>query len=564
MDLGLSGLATGFDWRALVDKLVAVEQEPQNRLRIEQNTIRQRDNAYSSLTTQLNVLKSRVETLKEATLYQGRSTAVSDASIATASAADGAAPGAYAFQFIQLATASQQVGSSGVGGALSGSPDVSGLVLSNAGFSTAITAGSFTVNGHQVTVATSDTLQDVFDKISTATGGDVGASYDPGTDRITLTGSSEIILGSATDTSNFLSVTRLNNNGSNAISSSAELGAVRLSGAVADSNLATPLSDGGAGAGEFKINGVSISFDTSADSIQTILDRINNSSAGVTARYDATNDRFSLVNKTTGDVGFSLEDVSGNFLAATGLSGGSVQRGRDLIYSVDGGPQQTSRSNTITESGGGPAGLTVTALQEGATATITVGSNTEKVKTAINDFLTEYNKTQSLIDSQTASSTDANGKVTAGILANDGEADAIGSELRATVYAQVSGVLKGLADLGIESNGNNNSLELTDTDALDDALANHIESIQDLFSDESTGVATLLGSYLEKTVGDDGTIPTKQGNLQKEVAAIDSQISDLERIVQSNRQRLIESFTAMETAQANINRQLQYLQNAFK
>ena len=34
--------------------------------------------------------------------------------------------------------------------------------------------GTFTVNGKQITLATSDTLQAVFDKISTATGGAVG------------------------------------------------------------------------------------------------------------------------------------------------------------------------------------------------------------------------------------------------------------------------------------------------------------------------------------------------------------------------------------------------------
>ncbi len=51
-------------------------------------------------------------------------------------------------------------------------------------------------------------------------------------------------------------------------------------------------------------------------------------------------------------------------------------------------------------------GLSVTALAEGA-ATVSVSTDTAKIKTAINDFLTEYNKTQSGIDTQTASTTDA-------------------------------------------------------------------------------------------------------------------------------------------------------------
>ena len=37
----------------------------------------------------------------------------------------------------------------------------------------------------------------------------------------------------------------------------------------------------------------------------------------------------------------------------------------------------------------------------------------------------------------------------------------------------------------------------------------------------------------------------------------------MERIVQATRQRMIESFTAMETAQARINQQLQFLLRTF-
>src|SRR6185436_6826542 len=97
----------------------------------------------------------------------------------------------------------------------------------------------------------------------------------------------------------------------------------------------------------------------------------------------------------------------------------------------------------------------VTALKEGST-TIEVASDSAKIRNAINDFLTEYNKAQSVIDTQTASTTDAKGKVTAGILAGESDADEMASRLRSTSYATVSaltGAIKSLADLGIVSNG---------------------------------------------------------------------------------------------------------------
>jgi hypothetical protein len=48
--------------------------------------------------------------------------------------------------------------------------------------------------------------------------------------------------------------------------------------------------------------------------------------------------------------------------------------------------------------------------------------------------------------------------------------------------------------------------------------------------------------------------------LGRQSSNIDQQLTDMERIVQANRQRMIDSFVKMEEAQAQINQQLQYLQ----
>ena len=173
IDLGISGLASGFDWRALVDQLTQVERSPQTRLRTEQNTIDQRKIAFASIATQLSVLRNRVTALKDTSLYNARSVTVSDSALASSTAAASTAQGSFAFAVTQLATTAARVGASDVAAPLNGSSDVSGLTLSNASFATAVTAGNFTVNGKQVTLATTDTLQQVFDKVNTATGGAV-------------------------------------------------------------------------------------------------------------------------------------------------------------------------------------------------------------------------------------------------------------------------------------------------------------------------------------------------------------------------------------------------------
>ncbi len=283
MDLGVSGLASGFDWRSLVEQLAEVERAPQKRLLTEQNVIELRNNAYGSILTQLGVLQNRLASLKEPNLFDTRQTRVGDATIASATADPGTPLGNYTFNFVQLATSAKQQGSSNIGRPLNASNEVSGLVLSDAGFVTAVTGGTFTVNGTQITIATSDTLQAVFDKISTATSGVVTGSYNATTDKISLASGGEIILGSATDTSNFLAVTKLNNNGSGVISSASALGGIKQSVSLSAANLATAISDGGSGVGEFKINGVSISFDASSDTLHDVIERINDSSAGVAA-----------------------------------------------------------------------------------------------------------------------------------------------------------------------------------------------------------------------------------------------------------------------------------------
>jgi flagellar hook-associated protein 2 len=561
MELGISGLASGFDWRAVADKLADVERAPQRRLRSEQGLLDQRRSAYGAISSQLSALNTRVQALNQS-LFTSRMVAGSDSSILAATVTNGAAIGSHTFNFIQLATAARQEGSLNISAGLSPGDDVSGLVLGSAGFWTPLKEGAFTVNGKQVVVAASDTLQEVFDRIATATGNSVTASYDAASDRIRLSSAGEIVLGSATDTSNFLQAARLNNNGTGEVVSAASLGSIRSGVALSSASFSVPLTDGGSGAGEFKINGVSISFDAGSDTLSKVIDRINNSTAGVFASYDAAMDRMVLSNKSTGDVGIGLEDVQGNFLAATGLSGGALQRGKDLVYTVNGGGERVSRENVVSEASSGIAGLSITALREGL-ASVTVSTDTAKIKQAISDFVEEYNKAQALIDSRTASSTNAAGKVTTGVLAGDMEAYSIASQLRSLANGRSEGIIRGLTGLGIISSGYDNSLRIDQDEKLSSALEADLDAVAALFTNTENGIAVRLANYLEKTIGEDGTLPNKQGNIGKETAAIETQIADLERQVQANRQRMIASFLAMEQAQARINQQLQFLQLRF-
>ena len=194
IDLGLSGLASGFDWKSFVSQIAQASRTPEQRLYAEQTTIQQRNNAFGSIKTQLGILQSRITALNEASLYDSRAAATSDSAIATASVSAGAPLGTFVFNVTSRATAARLNGAANIGQAISPTGDLSALTLGNAGFSTAATAGVFTVNGKQVTVATTDTMAQVFAKISTATSGDVTAAKSlaelavPDTLKFTLVG----------------------------------------------------------------------------------------------------------------------------------------------------------------------------------------------------------------------------------------------------------------------------------------------------------------------------------------------------------------------------------------
>ncbi len=558
-DLGIAGLASGFDWKTFVDQMTDIQRAPQKRLVQDQNQISQRNNALTGIKTQVGVLSSRVNALKEASLYETRSTTVATDTVATATSSGSSPLGTFSLEITQLATAAKNRGASNIGSPLASSPDVTGLVLGSAGFATDVRAGTFTVNGKVITIATTDTLQEVFNQISDATQGVVTGSYDSDTDKIVLTGETEIILGSATDTSNFLQIAKLVNNGTADVESGGALGGIKRSKTLAGANFTTAINDGGAG--EFKINGVSISYSQTRDSVQNVLDRINSSTAGVTASYDTVNDRFVLTNKSTGDQGIALEDVTGNFLSASGLAGGTLERGKNCLYKIDNGGTLSSASNTITEDSSGLGGLSIVAKDEGTTQ-ITVATDTTNIKKAITDFITEYNSLQKLIDKNTASTTDSKGKVTAGLLAADGDTSSIATTLRGMLVATLApgSSIKNLDALGFKTNGNDDTLLLDDETNLDTALGDNLTAVASLFSDAATGLGVKLAAYIEKTTGDDGTLIKHQQTLTDQMTDIDTQIEQMERIVQAQKESLIARFIAMEQASAKSNQQLKFLQ----
>ncbi|HEY5233619.1 MAG TPA: flagellar filament capping protein FliD [Verrucomicrobiae bacterium] len=562
--LAVTGLASGMDWSTVVSELAQAERAPETQWQSQQSAINTQKSAFTTIAGDLSTLQTDLQTLQDPTLYQSTSAQSSNAAVATAATGTKTSIGSFTFNISQLATAAQINGTANISQVLAPGGNVSGVTMGTAGFATPVTAGTFTVDGAQVTIAATDSLQDVFDKIASATGNKVTASYNSTTDEITLASSdsSEVVLGSAADTSNFLQVAQLYNNGTDSVSSTSALGRVNTTVTMSSSDLAAPITDGGTGNGQFTINGVTFNYDANSDSLQNILDDINRSAAGVTASYDSVNNRFTLTNNSTGDVGISMQDVTGNFLAATGLSGGTLARGQNLLYTLNGGSQQlVSQSNTIGQSSSGISGLSVTAAATGST-TVTTGSDTSKISSAIQQFITDYNAVQTAISSQQLVTTASDGTVTPGPLTGDQTANDIAENLRALSFSSGSGLTNSIAsigDLGVQTNGQDNTLTLGDSDTLNNALANNLNAVQSFFADATNGMATQLNSYITNITGTDGELTGHQASLTQQHDNLSTQISNLETKITSDSAQWTSEFQAMEQAESQANQELTYL-----
>jgi flagellar hook-associated protein 2 len=548
----------------LVDQLMQIEAAPVTRMQTEQATNTQKSGALAGLGTKLSSLQSAAQNLKDSSLFTGRTvTSNTTGSNWKLAATAGTAAGTHTIAVSQVATKARRDGATDVTGGLAATSDVAGVTLATMRTASVVTSGTFSVNGQKITLATTDSLKDVFDRIATATGNDVTAAYDPATDKITLTSASnaKIVLGAANDTSNVLAVLKLANNDSASVSSYGTLGSARTGNTLATAGLNAAITAvDGTGAGSFTINGVAINYNVNTDSLNALLKRINSAGAGVTATYDAINDRVQLGNNTTGDVGISLNEAAGGVLGALGLTGGATAvRGQNAQFSVDGGPTLISNSNTLDASALGIPGLSVT-VDSQTTQAITVAADTGKMQSNIKAFISAYNGVQSYIDTVTKVTTTA-GQVSTSVLSDNRDIQDWATQLRRMAFDTVggAGTIDRLDDLGIDLD-QAGQMSIKDQDKMNTALADHGADVESFFTSAATGFAAKFDVRLTALTKLD---TDSQERLTKANASIDKQIADLQRHLDQQRTQLTNSFINMESAQSQIKNQGQALTNAF-
>jgi flagellar capping protein FliD len=355
-DLRLTGLASGMDWQPIVEKLLELEAIPKRRLETQKTENEAKVSDLGVLKSQLDSLKSAAQALQDESLFNARSVQIkTENSGLTANASTGAITGSFSIEVESLASPTEISSKNRTSQKLASSINLSDR-LSDLPLHSAITPGTFTISGKTYSInSTNITLQELMDQINFSNGGVSGVnpegdstgitiSYDSLNDKMVLNSninssdsSNLLVLGSSTDTSNFLqSMKFLGEPSSGEVSSNFSLGSINMSVSLANANFAGAFAGLTSGLGNFFIGegegAVRIDYDINNDSLSKIINRVNESSANVFMYYDPIGDRFIVRNERPGTVGIVMHESedwdtissanrgSGNLLSLMGLA----------------------------------------------------------------------------------------------------------------------------------------------------------------------------------------------------------------------------------------------------
>ena len=119
-----------------------------------------------------------------------------------------------------------------------------------------------------------------------------------------------------------------------------------------------------------------------------------------------------------------------------------------------------------------------------------------------------------------------------------------------------------MSDLGFQSNGNDNTIAFSNSATLTSMLTSNLSGVKALFSNTTSGMGVQMDAFINATIGDGGTLTTRQADLTQQSTDISTQISNLETKITNDTNQWNSEFQAMETAESQTNQELTYLSQA--
>lgn len=391
---------------------------------------------------------------------------------------------------------------------------------------------------------------------------------------------------------------------------------VNMEAKISESGLRT-FKEGTTFPATITINGVDIKVEES-DTVRTLMDKINNSDAGVEVNYQNSSDKFVFTSKKDGASG--KISVGGDFENIFGTSFNKTD-GQDAIVAVkyagsDKEVEIVRDSNSfkidgMTISVNGEFGYKAGAggkLELDKTSdpvTFDAKVDEDKIVETIKKMVEEYNEIIELVGKETGTKPNRDyepltsaqkaemseseieaweEKAKEGLLFNDNDLKGLSNSLRFVVSTADQAALKKLGITTSSTASDNGKLSF-DESAFRAALKTDPEGIREMFTKERTvdengvatgvnGIAVNMKSAFDKyakTLGEPkgilieraGSIKSPasitQNSLYKQIEQIDERISDLQDLLEMEQDRYIKQFTALESVIAQMNSQSGWL-----
>jgi flagellar hook-associated protein 2 len=364
---------------------------------------------------------------------------------------------------------------------------------------------------------------------------------------------------------------------------------------------------------KFKINGKEVEVDTTTDTLNTVIAKINQKT-NVSAFYDEVTGKVSFMSKESGSVNgadgqgniITFDDTEGDFLANVLHVRHSTDEiadplptqiaATDASFTIN-GMATTRTSNSFTVNG---VQIILTEANPGSPITINVTNDVDKTVDKIKEFISSYNEmlkylqdlsTQPkyrsftpLTEEQKADMSDKDierweTQAKSGLMRNDMIITGAISSMRYGAVDAIntgSEVYKTLSSIGIKT-GNyseQGKLYLEDEAKLRKALEEDPDAVMKMFTangDERSeqGVASRLHNDLKKSLDQ---IVTKAGSfitladesiLSKQINRVADDIAAMNKKLTTLETNYYRKFAAFETAINRYNSQSAYLTNAF-
>lgn len=317
---------------------------------------------------------------------------------------------------------------------------------------------------------------------------------------------------------------------------------------------------------------VSITLDSSNNTLEGIRTAINASGAGVTASIvndgSDTPYRLVLTSDSTGTesamtvtyTSTDSTDEASSLFGYDGSSGNMTQTVAALDAELTlNGISITSQSNTVEDA---VQGVTLNLSATGSSQTLTISQDTDTIYDAISAFVTAYNSYVSSVDTLTAYDADAD---TAGELLGDSTTRRISTELSSDLYTAIgSGTFSYLSQLGIslEVDG---TLQI-DEDTLTSAITDNIDAVSEFFigSDGTSGFIGQMTDDLDNYLDEDsGLIVARTDSLESKLEQLEERYAEKQALIDSEMARWTDEFTQLDTLISSLNSTSDYLTTQF-